>query len=365
MQICGIISGASWLVLFALYQGVQILLSPLWFFHKSKAHYQLIDGWLFSHLTGILVYCVESAFRTSLVLSGNLDGLSTTSTASNVILMSNHVAYSDWLTMLMIASRAQTTSYLRWIVKGSLRFIPFIRLRDFIALPNRSSKDLDIIYKGIQHLDAVKPRWWVIFPEGTFVDGTLASNAVVSKGYAYYKELLSKGEMMPWSADEKSDPLAPFSFVLCPRWKGLVTALKALRESSQVDAILVDCTMAFSGNGFKTALPLDAKDRKIPSLLSVIFGKGPKEVHVHVKSYKISDIPRSDEDFVKWLYRVWQKKEVMLGNFDKDGFPGPIGAIGGIDKTRFASVKKYWPTYAAIMTLFPLFVLAFGTRVYF
>ena len=50
-----------------------------------------------------------------------------------------------------------------------------------------------------------------------------------------------------------------------------------------------------------------------------LFGKYPKNVHLFIKRYKLSDIPQDKEAFKKWIYKVWEDKDELLKQFYIDG----------------------------------------------
>lgn len=43
-------------------------------------------------------------------------------------------------------------------------------------------------------------------------------------------------------------------------------------------------------------------------------------VDIHVRSFKLSDIPIDDEiDFIEWLFKVWEEKDKMMEYFYEHG----------------------------------------------
>lgn len=53
------------------------------------------------------------------------------------------------------------------------------------------------------------------------------------------------------------------------------------------------------------------------------FGVYPKDVHIHVRRFRIADLPKDDNAFTSWVYDRWVEKDNLMEHFYKHGhFPG-------------------------------------------
>ncbi|CAJ0760541.1 24228_t:CDS:2 [Entrophospora sp. SA101] len=134
------------------------------------------------------------------------------------------------------------------------------------------------------------PLWLLIFPEGTIVS---EETRVTSKKFA-----------------DKTG-LVDHKYVLLPRSTGLHFCKSALGKSIDY---LYDLTIGLEGVS-REIYPQD-----IYTLRSIYFeGKFPRNVHVHVRRYKISEIPQDEDKFTIWLRDRWSEKDVMMEEFYKNG----------------------------------------------
>ena len=100
--------------------------------------------------------------------------------------------------------------------------------------------------------------------------------------------------------------------LLLPRTTGFYASLDSLREASPV---VYDVTMAYRGYNSQTSFPCDVS---IHTLLRLIQGKIPNEVHIRVKHFSMEEV-LSDPN---WLNKQWAEKDRMLGHFERHGsFP--------------------------------------------
>jgi Acyltransferase C-terminus len=100
-----------------------------------------------------------------------------------------------------------------------------------------------------------------------------------------------------------------------PRSTGLRICTTTLGNSVKY---LYDCTIGYSG--LKTGdIPED-----VYTLRGIFFLKRyPKEIHVHLRRFLISDIPTAEEANAAWLRDRWTEKDELLAEFYRTGaFPG-------------------------------------------
>ncbi|KAI0226419.1 hypothetical protein L0F63_002167 [Massospora cicadina] len=46
-------------------------------------------------------------------------------------------------------------------------------------------------------------------------------------------------------------------------------------------------------------------------------GLNPGQIHVHVRRFKVADLPRDEDRFSTWLQTRWQEKDDLLDHFYK------------------------------------------------
>ena len=107
---------------------------------------------------------------------------------------------------------------------------------------------------------------------------------------------------------------------------GAFLALRLLRKSAEV---VYDVTFGYHG--------LTAADygEQIFTLKAMfLMGRGPKKVHIHIRSFAIADIPLGDDDdcvdvdkldpilmknFEEWLFGIWYEKDQLMTQFFETG----------------------------------------------
>lgn len=122
----------------------------------------------------------------------------------------------------------------------------------------------------------------LLFPEGTDLN-----DKSKSKSHAFAKQ----------------KNLSEWNRVLIPKSTGFKLCIDCLRDKGLV---IHDITLGFVDHmkGVRT------------SEKSFIKGHFPKEVHMFIGKYEIDkDIPKDMEEFEKWLYNIFQKKELLLNEF--------------------------------------------------
>ena len=100
--------------------------------------------------------------------------------------------------------------------------------------------------------------------------------------------------------------------LLLPRTTGFYASLDSLREASPV---VYDVTMAYRGYDGQSPFSCDVS---IHSLLRLIQGRIPNEVHIRIKRYSMEEV-LSDPN---WLDKQWKEKDRLLDYFERHGvFP--------------------------------------------
>lgn len=82
---------------------------------------------------------------------------------------------------------------------------------------------------------------------------------------------------------------------------------------------MYDFTIGYSGVG-----PNDIPEQVYTIQSIFFFNHFPKDIHVHVRRFKISSIPNNtEEEFSQWVQQRWVEKDELMGHFYKHGkFPG-------------------------------------------
>lgn len=63
----------------------------------------------------------------------------------------------------------------------------------------------------------------------------------------------------------------------------------------------------------------------IPSIFSTC--RYPKQIHVHIRRFKISDLPKDDDAFAQWMFDRFVEKDQLMAHFYEHGkFPGECDA---------------------------------------
>jgi len=164
---------------------------------------------------------------------------------------------------------------------------------------NTTSKQSESV-SLLQSAPSRSPLWLLIFPEGTI---TSDEERVKSVRYA---------------EREGIDDLAT---MLHPRSTGLLFCLKTL-SAKVPDLQLLDLTIGYPG------VPAGKYPQDYYGLFSVfLYGVPPPTLHIHIKIYNMSEIPKDGEtrDFELWLRGVWREKEQrLLDFFDRQRFDGEV-----------------------------------------
>lgn len=276
---------------------------------------------------------------------------------SKAIIMANHQIYSDWLFLWWIAYLNNCADNFYIIMKDSLKKIPILGYGmenyNFIFLSRKWENDQKIMTEQLNKINEtnlnkdikedLKKNWLLIFPEGTNMSDNrkeISDNFIKKNNY----KLLNQ--------------------VLLPRVRGLYLSICTLSKTSN---FLYDFTIGYSGHkNYEFA-------QDIFTLNNIyLFGKGPKEVHMHIRSFDIKKIPGiisidnesiSEDElnkkmnlFQDWLFERWQEKDQLLIDFYKNSkfIDNKINKI----KNKYESELKLNSIFEIIAVYFiPIFVI--------
>ncbi|KAI8098887.1 acyltransferase-domain-containing protein [Halteromyces radiatus] len=211
------------------------------------------------------------------------------------IIISNHQIYADWIYIWFIAYLSKAHGSLKIMLKNELKYLPFfglgMQLFGFIFMKRRLIDDKDTI---IQNLEKSKlthqPMWLILFPEGTVISKEMRER---SKAYALKNNM--------------DDNL----FTLLPRSTGLKLCTTTLGDSVEW---IYDLTIGYPG----------IQPGEIPEdtlrLKQIFTGRGPQQIHIHMRRYRISELPLDDDvAFSKWIMDRWVEKDRRMEQFYEEG----------------------------------------------
>ena len=71
-----------------------------------------------------------------------------------------------------------------------------------------------------------------------------------------------------------------------------------------------------------------------PTFLDNVYGIGPSEVHIHINSIQVSDIPTSEDEVADWLIERFRLKDELLSSFSMLGHFPNEGTEGDLSTTK-------------------------------
>ena len=208
----------------------------------------------------------------------------------NVVIMSNHQLYVDWIFILSLLSWNLAAGSIYIVLKRSLQFVPIfglgMKLCDFLFLNRDWAKDQHKFARRLGRISRADDKCNVlIFPEGTTLNPDAFEQMVT------YSAKLGK---------------APYKHALIPRVSGTFAALNGL---SRLQGIL-DLTIAYEEDfvGF----PEDQFG------LWDLFAchEMPSLTHFYMDRVQRDQIPYSNRtELAAWLYDLFKEKDDKLDYF--------------------------------------------------
>lgn len=210
----------------------------------------------------------------------------------SAIIVSNHVAWSDFYMIQAVALRKGMLGRCRYFAKKQLRIVPFLGWGLWamgMPLVSRNwvkdRSELDRVFA--KTIEGGFPTWLVNFSEAT----------------RYTPEKYAQSQV--W-CNEASRPQP--MHLLYPRTKGFVTTVQQLRKAPHVNAVY-DFTIAYQGPGKEWQSPPSMWDTlSVPDLSE----KVGYRFCVDVRRFEIQDLPFEDEELAEWLETRWIDKGKWL-----------------------------------------------------
>ncbi|CEP18578.1 hypothetical protein [Parasitella parasitica] len=216
-------------------------------------------------------------------MKGQVTGISF---PEKLIMISNHQIYADWIYIWFLAYLSKAHGALKIMLKHSLSQVPIYGIK--------LEHDKDNI---VNNLETAKkrgrPLWLVLFPEGTVISDDTRQK---SKNFA------AKLHM-----DD-------YKFTLLPRTTGLLLCKHTLGDSVEW---LYDLTVGYPG------IEPGQNPEDVMTMKRIFCeGNGPHEIHIHMRRYRLKDLPTDTEHFTRWLLDRWTEKDKRLVYFNEHGkFP--------------------------------------------
>lgn len=215
------------------------------------------------------------------------------------VILSNHRGDLDWLIGLMVEDNGGGLGCCKAIVKRELIFLPLFGFSwwaaDFICINRNWQTDRRRLDAGFKRQHDYS-RWAIPYTLTIFPEGTRLTEAKLVDSQEYCK---SKG-------------LPVLNHSLCPRAKGLWSAINSMRLDNVYDITVVE-----------------GADSKKANVLTLAQGT-PAEFHVFIEKISPNDIPKNEEQFSAWLMERWQGKDERIARFQRDGQFIDAASFGGL-----------------------------------
>ncbi|GAA5971192.1 hypothetical protein JCM8115_002990 [Rhodotorula mucilaginosa] len=238
--------------------------------------------------------------------------------AKQVVWISNHQMYCDWIYPWCLMSYANVSSGLIIILKASLEWAPLVgpamQLFHFCFIgKDRPLTKSNLFSTALWRRNRNEPYQCLLFPEGTLYSGQTQPRS------AAFAEKLG----IPNAVN-----------VLLPRATGLLYTLRCLSTVFGRDHLaFYDLTVGYAG------VPARAYAQDYFSIQSVFgFGIPPRTVHFHLRQIPLDKVPigtvrtsarpkhiaeelSPDEkrEFEEWLRAEWRRKDELMGQFGELG----------------------------------------------
>ncbi|RSL70617.1 hypothetical protein CEP54_001740 [Fusarium duplospermum] len=209
----------------------------------------------------------------------------------SAIVVSNHVAWSDFYLIQALAMRAGMLGRCRYFAKAQLRFVPFLGWGLWaMGMPLvsrnwlRDKSELDHVFSDM--VQKAFPTWLISFSEGTRFTP------------AKYQESIDFCRLA-----NRRQPRN----LLYPRTKGFIATVQHLRQAPHVKAVY-DLTIAYQHQGTFQRAPSMWETLSTPELSE----QGGYKFHVHARRFPIEALPAKDEELAAWLEELWMEKGKIL-----------------------------------------------------
>jgi len=199
--------------------------------------------------------------------------------------------------------RNNAANNVRFVLKDEHKYVPVAGwgayFHDCLFVKRDSKYDSKIIPEVMESYSKNKtPLWLILYPEGSFV--TPYTKWLIDKSIEYSKKLNRK----IWKN------------VLLPRVQGFELCL----EKRECFDNLINLTVAFE-KPYRCRLG----EYQPPTMFDFFRENplSPLNIHIHVKKYKIGDVPNESSKIQEYLFDLFEDKENLLEYFEMNNkFPG-------------------------------------------
>ncbi|KAK5987651.1 1-acyl-sn-glycerol-3-phosphate acyltransferase 3 [Cladobotryum mycophilum] len=205
-------------------------------------------------------------------------------TGESAIVVSNHVAWSDFFMIQALAKRAGMLGRCRYYAKVQLRLVPFLGWGLWaMGMPMvsrnwlKDKSELNRVFTNI--VTGGFPTWLISFSEAT----------------RFNKKKYQESQL--WcEARDRPHPL----HLLYPRTKGFIATVQHLRKAPHIKAIYDLAILYRRGSNFQEA-PSIWDALSIPKMTK----EAGFQFYVHTRRFPIASLPEKDEELAKWLEQIW------------------------------------------------------------
>eukprot|EP00238_Polyblepharides_amylifera_P014168 CAMPEP_0196582174 /NCGR_PEP_ID=MMETSP1081-20130531/37846_1 /TAXON_ID=36882 /ORGANISM="Pyramimonas amylifera, Strain CCMP720" /LENGTH=191 /DNA_ID=CAMNT_0041902669 /DNA_START=479 /DNA_END=1051 /DNA_ORIENTATION=+ len=147
---------------------------------------------------------------------------------------------------------------------------------EYLFLSRNFEKDCLHIHKHMTSFSRNDRAWWILFPEGTDME---PHKVPISQQF------------------QRDNNLPVLSKVLQPKSRGLHAMLKGLRVNSP-NTVVYDYTFMYD--------PVPTK------ATTILFGQGPKQVHVHMRRVELGAVGHTEAEVKGWCNASFAEKDRQL-----------------------------------------------------
>ena len=77
-----------------------------------------------------------------------------------------------------------------------------------------------------------------------------------------------------------------------------------------------------------------AYKHRLPTFLDNVYGVDPSEVHIHIRTVQLSDIPTSEDEITEWMIERFRQKDQLLSDFLAKGHFPDEGTEGDLSTPK-------------------------------
>eukprot|EP00802_Teleaulax_amphioxeia_P014084 Tamp_14143.p1 GENE.Tamp_14143~~Tamp_14143.p1 ORF type:complete len:385 (+),score=63.13 Tamp_14143:32-1186(+) len=254
-------------------------------FNSSRLRYRQWSGFVAKMWFALATYLLERVGGVEIVLSG--DPLPSGEAA---MIICNHRTRIDWMFMWCLCLRLGILDSMKIVLKDSLKSIPGFgwAMQSFMFLFLARDKSVDLQHMSDvlnYHVSNDMPLSLILFPEGTDLS----------------RENIAKSD-----AFAAQNSLPRYKYVLHPKVVGWARSVALLRGSCPA---VYDVTIGYH----------DYVEGERPNEKSILSGRLPRSVHLHVQRHPMALLPEAPGQVEDWLKSSFARKEKRLQQFYTSG----------------------------------------------